>query len=65
MSAGEPLGIVSDPTYGIDPQIAEIIQPPAKTLNRDKRKLQEGSIETNVPGLTDDIPTRLEVWQGD
>lgn len=62
--AGEPLGIVSDPTYGIDPQIAEIIQPPAKTLDQD-RKLQEGSIETNVPGLTDDIPTRFQVWQGD
>jgi len=55
--------IISDPTYGIDPRIAGILAPPAKTLDQSS-KLLEASIETQVPGLSADLPSRFKVWQG-
>jgi hypothetical protein len=61
--AGEPLAIISDPTYGIDPRIAEILEPPCKTLNQGWQ-LQVASIKTKVAGVSDGLPSNFKVWQG-
>jgi hypothetical protein len=61
--AGEPLAFVGDPTWGIDPQLGEILRPPCKTLDQE-RSLQSADLESAIPGVTDDLAKSFYVWQG-
>lgn len=61
--AGEPIAIISDPTYGIDPRLREILQPPCTTLDQEWN-LEEAIIKTKVGSLTDNLPEQFKAWQG-
>jgi hypothetical protein len=61
--AGEAMAFVGDPTWGIDPQLSGILQPPCKTLDQE-RSLQSAHLESAIPGLTNDLGKSFNVWQG-
>jgi len=75
--SGEPLAIVSDPTYGIDPRLNEILSPPCKTVPQvsgekgiwtsttvPDRSLKNAWIITKVPRITDGMSPSFALWQG-
>jgi hypothetical protein len=51
-NSGKPLAIISDPTWGIDPQLHEILSPPCITLDYQSR-LERGVMLSPLPGITD------------
>jgi hypothetical protein len=63
-NAGKPLAIVSDPTWGIDSKLGEILSPPCKTLDYESR-LAKGWIPAQRPGITDGVPAPMafDLWQ--
>lgn len=63
-NAGKPLAIISDPTWGIDPKLGEILSPPCKTLDYAPR-LENGWMPAPQPGITDGlpVPTAFGLWQ--
>lgn len=63
-NAGKPLAILSDPTWGIDPQLGEILSPPCQTLDYEPR-LEKGWIPAQLPGITDGLPAPMafDLWQ--
>ena len=62
-SAGEPMAFVGDPTWGIDPQLSEVLRPPCKTLDQE-RSAQSAHLESAIPGVTDGLAEDFKLWQG-
>ncbi|MGD0733179.1 MAG: hypothetical protein ABR956_18085, partial [Terracidiphilus sp.] len=63
-NAGKPLAIISDPTWGIDPQLHGILSPPCKTLDYDSH-LEKGEIMSALPGITtgQGVHGMFNLWQ--
>jgi len=62
-SSGEPVAIVSDPEWGIDRSLQEILAPPCKTISQE-RALRGAWLKTHQGQVAAGQSPSFELWQG-
>jgi len=61
--SGEPVAIVSDPEWGIDKNLEEILHPPCKTISQE-RALEGAWLKSRGGQVTAGESPSFELWQG-
>jgi hypothetical protein len=62
--SGEPVAFVSDPEWGIDKGLREILDPPCKTISQE-RELMGAWLKTRSQDITGGLSPSFELWQGE